>query len=112
MASTSFDLTDETDGDLLLFMSWNADDPDAASAALGEFYRRHMKYLYDRCARAYADDIGDAGVEDLVQETFWRAFEKASTYVPQRANNADHARHALRAWLGQIAHRLFLDARR
>ena len=86
-----------------------ADEPVAADAAFAEFYHRHVKFIYDRCRWAYADDIGDNAVEDLVQNTFWRAFQKADSHAAPEGQNSDEARRSVRAWLFRIAERLFLD---
>lgn len=111
MADSGFDPHDETDEDLLVLMSWKSEHPEEARAAFAEFHRRHVRYLYAVCLRAYADDIGRDGVEDLVQETFWRAFEKADTFTPMNGDE-DAAGRRVRAWLGQIAFRLVLTTAR
>jgi len=112
MADSEFDPQKETDEDLLVLMSWNADHPEAAHAAFSEFHARHVRYLYAVCLEAYADDIGHDGVEDLVQETFWRAFEKAATFAPLGGDDQEAATRRVRAWLGKIAFRLVLTAAR
>lgn len=111
MADSGFDLHDETDEDLLIFMSWKSEHPEEAKAALAELHARHVRYLFAVCLRAHADEIGEDGVEDLVQATFWRAFEKADTFTPMNGDE-DAARRRVRAWLGQIAFRLVLTAAR
>lgn len=110
--SSEFDASNESDDDLVVLMGWKVELPAEAKAAFEELYRRHMKFIYDRCSRAYASDIGEAGVEDLVQDTFWRAYEKANTYDPKSNQEPEFARRSLRAWLFRFAHRLFLDFRR
>lgn len=110
MAESEFDPQKETDEDLLVFMSWNADHPEAANAAFSEFYERHVRYFYAVCLDAYANDIGHDGVEDLVQETFWRAFEKSATFTPLGGDDDEGATRRVRAWLGKIAFRLALTA--
>jgi RNA polymerase sigma factor (sigma-70 family) len=111
MLDSEFEPQNETDEDLVVFMSWKSDNPGAAQAAFAEFHTRHVRYLYAVCLEAYADDIGHGGVEDLVQETFWRAFEKADTFTPM-SGEEDAARRRIRAWLGRIAYRLVLTAAR
>ena len=111
MAESEFDPQTETDEDLLVFMAWKSDHPEEAKSAFAEFYSRHVRYLYATCLDAYADDIGHGGVEDLVQETFWRAYEKANTFTPIDGDE-DAVRKRIRAWLGKIAYRLVLTAAR
>jgi len=111
MAESEFDPHSETDEDLLVFMTWKSDHPKAAKAAFAEFHSRHLRYLYAVCLEAYADDIGHGAVEDLVQEAFWRAYEKADTFTPINGGE-DAARKRIRAWLGKIAYRLVLTAAR
>lgn len=111
MLDSEFEPQNETDEDLVVFMSWQSDHPGVAQAAFAEFHKRHVRYLYAVCLEAYADDIGHGGVEDLVQETFWRAYEKADTFTPMNGEE-DAARRRIRAWLGRIAYRLVLTAAR
>lgn len=66
-------------------------------AALGRLYEREMPGLYDFARRIVRDQ---AAAEDVVQNTFVRAFERRETL-------RDPAR--VKAWLYTIAHRLALD---
>ena len=88
-------------------MSLRDEDPAAAECAWAEFYRRHMEYLYGVCQRAYRDLVGDLGVEDLVQDTFVRAFEKAHTFSSRGVTEPERLRRLVRAWLGKVASNLF-----
>lgn len=110
MADSEFDPKNETDEDLLVLMSWHADDPGVANVAFAQFHKRHVRYLYAVSLEAYAHDIGHDGVEDLVQETFWRAFKKAATFTPLGTDDDEAATRRVRAWLGKIAFRLVLTA--
>ena len=49
MASSNFDASSETDDDLLIWMGWKGEYPDAARAAFGAFYSRHVEFILDRC---------------------------------------------------------------
>ncbi len=102
----------DSDEDLLLYMSWQEDDSGGARAAFEEFHRRHVKYLFAVCLRAYGDDLGHDGVADLVQETFWRVYKKASLFNPLNLEDQDRARRRVRAWMAKIANRLVLDGSR
>ena len=106
-------MADETDADLLVYMSMAGDEPAAARAAWEVLYVRHVDYLYGVCLRAYGPLLGgDAGVRDLVADTFKRAYEHAGQF--DAAGITDEERHRLRvrAWLGRIAQRLLQTALR
>ena len=96
-----------SDGDLLECMALAEADPVAAREAWEQFYVRHVRYLYAVCMRAYGCMVGDAGVADLVAETFHRAYEHAGTFRPVDGDDGDLLRRRTRAWLGRIAQRLF-----
>ena len=103
----------ETDADLLVYMAMASDDPPVAREAWDVFYRRHVGYLYAVCRRSYARWLGgEAGVGDLVADTFKRAFEHAGTFDAEGVTDADRLRRRVRAWLGRIAQRLMQTALR
>lgn len=65
-----------------------------------------LEALFDRYApsiRGLGRKIlgDDAGLDDLVQETFWRMWTRAGTYEPKRGRAA--------SWLFGIAHHLAID---
>lgn len=104
---------DETDADLMIYMSMAEEDPAAAEEAWGEFYRRHVDYLYGVCHWAYDEIIGgETGVGDIVMETFQRAFRSAYLFDPGGIDDLERARRRTRAWLGRIAQRLVQDTLR
>jgi RNA polymerase sigma factor (sigma-70 family) len=82
-----------------------------ARAAEAEFYARHSRYLYGVLVQRVRRPLALSGreVEDLVQETFFRAFARAGTFTPGDAWDADSERRRSRAWLGRIAQRLLAD---
>ncbi len=108
MTAPDDDLQAESDEDLLLWMSWRTDQPEAAKAACTEFYNRHVGYLFRRLAK-HRDSIGEHEIEDIVIEAFKRAYEKAATYEPVGTSDRDVPRRNVRAWLGTIAHNLVMD---
>jgi RNA polymerase sigma factor (sigma-70 family) len=57
-------------------------------------------------------DMAGLRPEDLVQDTFSRAFDRAHTYNPGDALEPEAQRRLTRAWLGRIASRLLADALR
>lgn len=103
----------ETDVDLMGYMSMNDEDPSMARDAWAEFYKRHVDYLYGVCYRAYEHILGgDAGVGDIVSETFQRAFRRAELFDATGVEDPERIRRRTRAWLGRIAQRLVLDTLR
>jgi len=112
-ASQARGLAEDSDADLLGYMSLAADDPAGAKAAWAEFYRRHVRYLYAVCLRAYGPLLGgEAGVADLVAETFKRVYEHADKFDAVGLTDPDQLRLRTRAWLGRIAQRLAQTALR
>ena len=105
-------LRDETDEDLLCWMSMRAEEPAQAEEAWAEFYTRHVKYLYGVCAtRLKPYGLRHDDIIDLAQTTFLKAFEKAASFKPppeRRGPDADRA--WVRRWLGQIAHHTLVDS--
>lgn len=75
-------------------------------------YQRHVRYLYGAVYKQRDKLLQLAGLsaEDLVHDTFQRAFERASTFKEEPGLDPDRARRRTRAWLGRIAHNLIADA--
>jgi len=104
------EVKDETDADLLVYMTMAADEPACARAAWAEFYRRHAKYVYRICLRAYRDVLGDeAAVADLVAEVFRAAYQNADKFDPAGVTDAAILSLRCRAWLGWVARRMVQD---
>ncbi|HXV14273.1 MAG TPA: sigma-70 family RNA polymerase sigma factor [Candidatus Krumholzibacteria bacterium] len=70
-------------------------------AALSEFYDRYSSFVYS-LARSVLRDDGDA--EDIVQEVFFRVWERADAFDPARGSPA--------AWLTTMTRRLAIDRTR
>jgi RNA polymerase sigma factor (sigma-70 family) len=100
-----------SDAELLERVSRRATDAAAARAAEAEFYGRHAHYLYCVLVQRVRRPLALSGreVEDLVQETFFRAFARAGTYSGGDAWDQESQRRRSRAWLGRIAQRLLAD---
>lgn len=100
-----------SDVELLGRVSCRAEDAARARQAEAEFYDRHARYLYCVLVQRVRRPLALSGreVEDLVQETFYRAFQRASTFTAGDAFDADSERRRSRAWLGRIAERLLAD---
>lgn len=108
-AGVGVDLRQESDEDLLIYMSMREDDPAVARAAWAEFFQRHREYLYRLCRKLSKGVLDEAGAKDLVQDTFIRAYHRAGTFNGEGIKDPDRLRRRTRAWLGRIAHRIFLD---
>jgi RNA polymerase sigma factor (sigma-70 family) len=100
-----------SDAELLERVSQRATNAVAARAAETEFYDRHARYLYCVLVQRVRRPLALSGreVEDLVQETFFRAFARAASYNGGDAWDQDSQRRRSRAWLGRIAQRLLAD---
>lgn len=100
-----------SDAELLERVSGRASDPLAARRAEAQFYERHVRYLYGVLMTRVRRPLALSGreVEDLVQETFFRAFAHAGSFVPAVGADEDAERRRTRAWLGRIAQRLLAD---
>lgn len=108
-AGVGVDLRQESDEDLLIYMSMREDDPAVARAAWAEFFLRHREYLYRHCRRLTKGVVDDAGAKDLVQDTFIRAYQRAGTFNADGIKDPARLNFRTQAWLGRIARRLFLD---
>ncbi len=99
------------DADLLEVVARGASEPSRARAAQGTFYARHVRYLYGIVMRHKKNLLPLAGIgaEDLVQETFHRAFERAHTSDRGKDLDVERQRLRTRAWLGRIATNLLTD---
>lgn len=102
-------LTTESDAALLARIA--ARGP-AAREAEAELYARHVRFLYGVLHKQRRDLLASAGLspEDLVQETFQRAFERAATFrASDEALTAERDTARTRAWLGRVATNLLAD---
>jgi DNA-directed RNA polymerase specialized sigma24 family protein len=107
------DFSSENDADLLWYMAQREADAEGARDAGDEFARRHRAFLQRRCRLAYADLLGnDRDVEDLVQSTLLRAFERASRFSRRGAVTVEEITGRVRGWLLRIATRVFQDVAR
>jgi len=100
-----------SDAELLERVSRRATSATLARASEAEFYARHARYLYGVLLQRVRRPLALSGreVEDLVQETFFRAFARAATFSAGDAWDEDSQRRRSRAWLGRIAQRLLAD---
>jgi len=100
-----------TDAELLARIARRASAPEVARLAQASFYARHVRYLYGVLLRQKATLLPLAGIsaEDLAQETFQRAFDRAHTFEAADHLAEDHQRMRARAWLGRVATNLLTD---
>ncbi|MBX3126247.1 MAG: sigma-70 family RNA polymerase sigma factor [Polyangiaceae bacterium] len=99
------------DAVLLRRVAQRARDGAAARRAEAELYERHVRYLYGVLMSRSSRLLAHAGIgaEDLVQETFHRAFERAHTFDRDGIDDPERMRLRTRAWLGRIAQNLLAD---
>jgi RNA polymerase sigma factor (sigma-70 family) len=103
------DLSQETDEDLLIYMTMREDDPLVAKEAWAEFYRRHIDYMRGKCREVCRGILAGSGPDDLAQLTFIKAYERANTFKSGGINDLDRLRLRVRAWLGRIAQNIYRD---
>jgi RNA polymerase sigma factor (sigma-70 family) len=105
------DAAEPSDAALLARVASPSLDHDAKNRAEAMFYARHVRYLYGVLQRQQSKLLSLAGVsaEDLVQETFQRAFERAHTFKDDGIEDPEHLRRRTRAWLGRVAQNLLAD---
>lgn len=103
---------DEESSDAELFATIVDGTAEDVRAAQRELYRRHLRYLYGVVHRRRDKLVHLAGlsVDDVVQDTFQRAFHRAASFRPEPELDADRQRRRTRAWLGRIAQNLLVDA--
>lgn len=80
-----------------------------ARRAWAEFYVRHKRPLCLVCKRHYRYLLGEGGVEDLVDETFMRAFDRAASFDHKEACAPPIQELKIRGWLTRIAENLVRD---
>ncbi len=105
-------LEDESDAALLRVVADGAASADRARAAKATFYRRHVRYLFAVVSKKKAALLAMGGLspEDLVQETFLRAFDRAHTFrEPIETVSPEVSTARTRAWLGRVATHLLAD---
>jgi RNA polymerase sigma-70 factor (ECF subfamily) len=86
-----------SDEKLAAFCLQETASPDAIAPAFAELVRRFTPFL----ERIYRGRISDPEVEDLVQESFTRLWDRRGSFDP--------AAGPFRAWLAQLARRLLVD---
>lgn len=105
------DDAEPSDRDLLAAVASSSLGHADKNRAQAMFYARHVRYLYGVLQRQQTKLLSLAGVsaEDLVQETFHRAFERAHTFKADDLDDPEQLRRRTRAWLGRVAQNLVAD---
>ncbi len=106
------DFSGETDADLLGLMSLRDGDEDAARDAYAELFRRHATWLYSTICSSRMRNVVINGEEDVVQETFRRAYQGAETFRYEGPENSKSRSRGIRAWIGGIANNVICDTLR
>jgi RNA polymerase sigma factor (sigma-70 family) len=103
-------MDERSDGQL--FATIASGDAGAVRTAQQELYQRHVRYLFGALQRQQPKLLKLAGLsaDDVVQDTFQRAFDRASTFEVAQGVDDERARRRTRAWLGRIAQNLIADA--
>ncbi len=102
----------QMDSDCAAFRSVEKGPPAQRRAAQQLLYERHGRYLLGvfrgRARRLLA--LSPMNEEDLLHETFFRAFERAQAYRCLETTESEEEQRRTRAWLGRIAQRLLADS--
>jgi RNA polymerase sigma factor (sigma-70 family) len=98
--------------DELLSLASGASGAAEARRAQAVFYERHVRYLYGVLKRreGVLRRIAGLSVEDLVQDTFQRAFQYGGSYAAEPGLPVERERRRTRAWLGRVAQNLIVNA--
>lgn len=97
---TVTDFGGETDYSLIEYMALADGD---ASAAWGEFYLRHVGFVFNRLKKAYSGVFDEMCLQDLTADTLTKAFRGAHTFRPINGVTPEQQLFHVRAWLGRIA---------
>lgn len=100
---------DVSDFELIRQMAEQKTDFEGARNAWGRFFVRHNKSLHLMCTCDYEYLLGDAGVSDLVHDTFLRAFDRAMTFDHAETCERAVQERKCRKWLARIAENLVRD---
>ena len=107
----ALDVATEPASDAELFAAVAAGE-EASRQAQQLLYERHARYLYGALDKQRGRLLRIAGVDvdDLLQDTFQRAFDRASRFSDGGERDPEKARRRTRAWLGRIAQNLLADS--
>lgn len=96
--------------ELLLYISWKEEDPQMASDALNEFYKRYYKYVYKKIKSRFKfnQEINNTDRTGYVSDVFLKVWKYASQFDPARFKSGS-LDNKIKVWLGKIAENLAND---
>ncbi|HKV23187.1 MAG TPA: sigma-70 family RNA polymerase sigma factor [Candidatus Acidoferrum sp.] len=97
------------DFDLIRCMADQRSNFAAAREAWEQFYLRHHRVLMYICMSDHGYLLGQDDVNDVVQDTFLKAFNRAESFDYQESCPADIQERKCRAWLAAIAENIVRD---
>ena len=103
---SDYDLSHDSDYDLLEMISWYSTDEEIAINAWKELYSRHFEYLYKLL---FSITKNNELAVDLSQETFLKVLEKAAGTFKIPQEKKDKVTQHVRCWLGTVAKKLYID---
>lgn len=98
-----------SDFELIRQMAEQSVDFAGARRAWAQFYVRHGRLLRLVCNRDYRYLLGEDGVEDLVDETFMRAFDRVASFDHKELCAPPIQELKCQGWLKRIAENLVRD---
>lgn len=101
-------MVNEPDDSLMTFMALKDEDLELAQDACVELHRRHSRLFVDWCMKRRFETFGEA-VEDWVNETFARAYDKAHMFTCDSKLPTETKTRLVRGWLFRILENLFLE---
>lgn len=111
LANRQPDLEAEPEDGLVTYMALQDEDFDLAQRACEELYRRHARTMIGHCIKNRRETHG-RDAQDLVDETFLRAFRYAGSYLSKTDLDANGRRRHVIAWLFRILYNAYLDSRK
>lgn len=103
---------EDTDEELILYMTDQEKNPAEAKGAWEEFYIRHASYVLLICNRTCNWSLDDNTINGIMVETFIKAYSSANTYKFSNQQQIDEIRRRVRSWLGVIAKNATFDVLR
>ena len=100
---------DMTDFELIQRMADQGSDFAAAREAWEQFYLRHHRVLMYISMSDHGYLLGQDDINDVVHDTFLKAFNRAGSFDHQESCSADVQERKCRAWLAAIAENIVRD---
>jgi len=100
---------DTADFDLIRRMADQRSNFAVAREAWEHFYLRHYRVLMYICLSDHGYLLGQDDINDIVHDTFVKAFSRAETFDHKESCPPDIQQRKCRAWLAAIAERIVRD---